>query len=299
MRPTLFAEDTEINGEECNRLVAGSPAVNPDIGGAGIDGPPSSSANESTPQPSSGARQGPPEPVTSFIRRTWAEGIPYNTAKLYADDDVPFLAKILDDPLEAKLWPSVVGTLGAIGSDRARYVLLNFLLRNPDGQLSSTEYLGKSNVPVALGWMVQRRKELSKEPDREALQTLIKMTDADWWIDTAKVNWTTPIHKSRQDLIASLVVKSMIGLALTGTDEARVRLMQVAKSAQGTPSAPSDFEAAVVLRNLGASTLESVAKVSPATEEAVRSGGGNAFVTEMLRENAEVGARGLESYYQK
>lgn len=304
MRPALYPDDSEINDDECNKLMAGSPAVNTDVGGAGIDGPPSSSANESAPQPSttprtSGGPQGSPEPVKSFIQGNWAEGVPYNRAKLYTDNDIPILKEILGDPEQAKSWSSAVATLGAIGSDEARSTLLDFLLRDPDGHLSASEYLGKSNVPVALGWIVQRHKEVSGAPDAQALETLIKMTDSTWWSETAKINWTTVIHGNRQDLISSLVIKSLIGLALSGTDEARVRLLQVGKSTQGNRSAPSDFESALAQKNLGSAILPHITIVTPATQEAVKSRGGNPFVTEMLRENADVKAKGLESYYAR
>lgn len=302
MRPMLFPEDKEINSEECAKIVAGSPAVNTGVAGAGIDGPPSTSADEGAAQPAtdsfgSSPPQATPEPVTSFVRGKWVEGVPFNRAKLYTDNDIPALSEILNNPQQATLWSTAVSTLGAIGSLRAKSILMEFLLRDPNGQLSASEYQGKSTVPVALGWIVQRSKELSHEPDRDALETLIRMTDGTWWTETAKINWTTTIFKNRQDLIASLVVKSFIGLALSGTEEARVRLLQVGKSAEGRPSAPSDFEAAIVTDHLGPSILPHVSNVSPTTDSAVKNNGGNGFVAEMLKENADVKARGLESYY--
>ena len=112
-----------------------------------------------------------PEPVQSFVRKGFFEGVPYNQARLYSDDDVPELQRLLQDPAAEDTWRNVVGTLGAIGTERAKDVLITYLFSDPDGQLSPAAYIAKSDVPVALGWLVH------KSDDREALELLINATD--------------------------------------------------------------------------------------------------------------------------
>ena len=133
---------------------------------------------------------------------------------------MPELQRLLQDPAAEDTWRNVVGTLGAIGTERAKDVLITYLFSDPDGQLSPAAYIAKSDVPVALGWLVH------KSDDREALELLINATDGDWWMAQG-IDWSTPIHRNREDLIASLVTKAIIGLTLSGTEEAEIRLAQL------------------------------------------------------------------------
>jgi hypothetical protein len=304
MRPTLYESDTEINGDECTHIQAGSPPVHPNIGAAGLDGPPTSSSNEETPQAAGsapGTTGGPPEPVSAFVQGGWVEGVPYNLAKLYTDEDVPALSSILGDQSKSSLWRNAVGTLGAIGTSRAKYALMVFLLRDPNAELSAAEYIGKSNVPVALGWLVERSLE-DKKVDLAAIDLLLKMTNANWWVETAKINWKTPIHASPDELITSLLVKASIGCALSKTEECKVRLVQLGKSVErNPPSPPSSRESAFVTKSLGTSAIQTIEKVSPSTRDAIKGGGGNSLIRSLLGERARVmqSQGGLEGYYTK
>ena len=203
-----------------------------------------------------------PEPVQSFVRKGFFEGVPYNQARLYSDDDVPELQRLLQDPAAEDTWRNVVGTLGAIGTERAKDVLITYLFSDPDGQLSPAAYIAKSDVPVALGWLVH------KSDDREALELLINATDGDWWMAQG-IDWSTPIHRNREDLIASLVTKAIIGLTLSGTEEAEIRLAQL--QGQLDPSARaavlSRGERAIMTERLGSDAVASVTSVSPATRK--------------------------------
>ena len=233
-----------------------------------------------------------PEPVQSFVRKGFFEGVPYNQARLYSDDDVPELQRLLQDPAAEDTWRNVVGTLGAIGTERAKDVLITYLFSDPDGQLSPAAYIAKSDVPVALGWLVH------ESDDREALELLINATDGDWWVAQG-IDWSTPIHRNREDLIASLVTKAIIGLTLSGTEEAEIRLAQL--QGQLDPSARaavlSRGERAIMTERLGSDAVASVTSVSPATREAVLQSGGDRFLEAQVQELRAVQAGGLERYY--
>jgi hypothetical protein len=326
MRPILYPDDTHINSDECKKVLAGSPAVNVQFSAAGMDGPPATSSNTTAtgntsvkpaaaaaPQPSAAtsaqpsaatstqpaaASSGAPEPVTAFIEKPWVEGVPYNAAKLYTDDDVSLLTGILQDNSRAILWKNAVATLGAIGTSRAKYALMAFLLKDPDGKLTDYEYKAKSDVPIALGWLVSKSLN-TKEVDMDAITTLLKMTHADWWMQVANVNWSTPIHKDRQSLVASLVTKSIIGCALSATDECKIRLKQLQKVVQGQPtSKPSSGETALIKNNLGNAAESAATVASPQTIESIQSRGGSDFIGGILKEQTKIQQKGgLDGYY--
>lgn len=296
MRPFLGASHVGVDRAECELLVAGSEAVHP-VGGmvaaraaaANALAVPVSATEASAMMQPSGAD---PEPVESFVRKGFFEGVPFNQARLYSDEDVPELERLLRDPSAEDVRRNVVGTLGAIGTARAREVLIAYLLAEPDAELSPAEYIAKSDVPVALGWLVHQ------SDDPRALELLINATNGDWWVEQG-IDWSTPIHRNRDDLIASLVTKAIIGLTLSGTEEAEIRLAQL--QGQLDPDVPaaalSRGERAMVTERLGADAVAPVMSVSPATREAVLQSGGERFLEAQAEELRAVRAGGLESYY--
>ncbi len=296
MQPFIGADHRGVDQGECTRLIAGSEVVQ--SGSTMLAARASAASDRAVPasaRESSGmilASAVGPEPVQSFVRKGFFEGVPYNQAKLYSDDDVPELQRLLQDPAAEDTWRNVVGTLGAIGTERAKDVLITYLFSDPDGQLSPAAYIAKSDVPVALGWLVH------KSDDREALELLINATDGDWWVAQG-IDWSTPIHRNREDLIASLVTKAIIGLTLSGTEEAEIRLAQL--QGQLDPSARaavlSRGERAIMTERLGSDAVASVTSVSPATREAVLQSGGDRFLEAQVQELRAVQAGGLERYY--
>ncbi|MDB5576192.1 MAG: hypothetical protein JWR80_1368 [Bradyrhizobium sp.] len=296
MAPVLGSSNTNVDATECNRLKAGSPAVHTDVEGSGIvDGPPSgASASESAVPP-----LGTPEPVVQFAKRIWVHGTPYELAKQYTDDDVTPLTDLLRDETQYNAWRHGVATLGAIGGERSKAVLLDFLLKEPDQKLTAEQYIAKSNVPVALGWLVRRSIEENKK-DQATLELLIKMTNGDWWTQTGKIAWITAIHKNRESLITSLVTKAVIGLSLTGAPEAEARLKQMLTQttlSAAVPTISADESAAVA--NMGTEAKSAVNTVSPMTKAAISRSGGDRFLTGQIGELQRVRENGLRAYYKR
>jgi hypothetical protein len=296
MQPFIGVDHRGVDQAECTRLIAGSDVVQSgstmlaahatDVSDRALP----ASARESSALIRASAAG--PEPVQSFVRKGFFEGVPYNQAKLYSDDDVPELQRLLQDPAAEDTWRNVVGTLGAIGTERAKAVLIAYLLADRDARLSPAAYIAKSDVPVALGWLVH------KSDDPEALELLIKATDGDWWVAQG-INWSTPIHRTRDDLVASLVTKAIIGLTLSGTEEAEIRLAQLQGQLDpgARAAALSRGERAAMTERLGSDAVASVTAVSPATREAVLQSGGDRFLEAQVQELRAVQAGGLERYY--
>jgi hypothetical protein len=295
MQPFIDADHRGVDQGECTRLIAGSEVVQSGStmlaarASASDRAVPASARASSGMMPASAAR---PEPVQFFVRKGFFEGVPYNQAKLYSDDDVPELERLLQDPAAEDTWRNVVGTLGAIGTERARDVLITYLFTDPKGRLSPAAYIAKSDVPVALGWLVH------KSDDREALELLINATNGNWWMAQG-IDWSTPIHRSREDLITSLVTKAIIGLTLSGTEEAEIRLVQLRGQLDpdARAAALSRGERAAMTERLGSDAVASVTSVSPATREAVLQSGGDRFLAAQVQELRAVQAGGLDRYY--
>lgn len=309
MRPAIRVDMREFNQVECDRILNASFIVHPvpsPPGGliaakapaagdgspaaataAPLEGPPTTAQT-----PAEGAASGPPEPVTEFVSKTYFEGVPFNQASRYTNEDVPKLAAVLDDSTKQEAWGNAVATLGAIGTEQAKRELLDYLLRDPNATLSAAEYLAKSNVPVALGWLVHQSR------DKEALELLIKATNGDWWTKEANINWSTPIFKDRESLIQSLVASAIVGLTLTGAEEARIRLEQLqAQLVPGAPAAALSEDEADSLSGLSPEARSSMTSVSPVTREAVTQNGGESFLKGQLQEFKTLTTQGLQGYY--
>jgi hypothetical protein len=103
MQPFIGADHRGVDQGECTRLIAGSEVVQSGSTmvaartSAGGDRAVPASARESSGMILASAAR--PEPVQSFVRKGFFEGVPYNQAKLYSDDDVPELQRLLRDPV--------------------------------------------------------------------------------------------------------------------------------------------------------------------------------------------------------
>ena len=282
MQPYVVAGNVNVNAVECSNIEAGT------VQGDGLPSPVllSPVVHAQTDQLT----------IQQFVERTWLEGVPFAVATKFTDNDVPYLEEVLKDRARTKLWGNAVAVLGAIGTIRAKYVLMNFLLSDPRAALTPVEYKAKASVPVALGWLIQRSNE-SGQVDRNALDTLLKMTHHKWWEKVAKIDWQTSIFSDQKALIGDLIVKAAIGLSLSGDEAATYRLLQLSKNTSTSPEIISKFkeDGSAVERSLGFSARQEAQQVSPETADAVRLHKG--FLAELLKEHQEVITKGLRSFY--
>ena len=286
MRPMLRADMIEVNDPECNLLLT-EMNLDPTLPMGFV------AENEIISVDTSATEDSTVEDLEAFVSAKYFEGVPYAQAVQFDEDAVPLLTEIIGDPERVELWANSVATLGAIASENAEEALLAFLLADPSADLTATEYLAKSNVPVALGWLAAR------DTDKSAVETLINATNADWWVNVAEIDWTTPIHEDREALVQSLVTKSIIGLTLSGTEEAAIRLRQIGGRIDDDAVEPllAPNESSVV-EALDAGTRGAIVFVSPATRDAVIQNGGVEFIEAQESERAVIQERGLLEYYR-
>ena len=284
MQPELSTTNVNVNSTECVQLIAGT------LPGSGAP-----ASGFLMPIADTGAK---PVPIEEFVQR-FSEGISFESASKYTDSDVPFLEALLRDRSRVGQWANAVWALGGIGTIRSKYVLMNFLLSDPDGTLSAKEYDAKSDVPGALAWIIARSQENSHEAERNTLDTLLQMTTDSWWRDVAKVNWKTPIYPNQKELIQSLIVEAVDAMRQCPLPACKSRLLQISKATSTAPEAEAaarEDTGDVVERSLGAAARSISQQVSPDTAAAVMAHKG--FLSEVLKQQTEVQERGLRSFYE-
>lgn len=297
MRPSIASNMREIDGAECGRLVSvfsldPLQALVAENRAPRVDAGPPVSVNDVGEADGTGTEDA--DSVEAFVNQVFIEGVPFAEAAQFGAEAVPELAAMLDNPAMSATWSNAAATLGAIGTPGAEADLMRFLMMDPTAELDIPQYLAKANVPINLGWLVHQGGS------RTALETLIKATNADWWLNETAIDWKTPIHADREALVKQLVNKSIIGLTLTGTEEARIRLDQLAGQLdEGAPQPILAPEEVSVLERLGPSAEEAIIAVSPDTRGAVRAIGGNEFLASQVDELRLIREQGLADYYSR
>lgn len=287
MHPSIALTHLDLNNTECSAIQHGSAAAAGTASPAIADGEP----EVHTAQADTSAV---PMPVEDFVEALWFEGTPYNLAAQYTIDDVPKLEAILGDESAAPSWPTAIATLGAIGGDRAREILTDVLLKHPSGPMSATEYATRSNVLVALGWLA------AKDGDPQATGLLIDATNYDFWASVIEDgNWISEVHADADELIESLIAKALIGLSLSGTEEATKRLQGLADVASGKiQSKPNLTESTAIRERIGPEGLDALLTIEEPTLDAIRENGGSDFLNEQIQALEQIKAGGLSAYYQ-
>lgn len=286
MRPSAVPDMREVNGLECQRqLTVNHLAPGPQAITIGDDvGPPLAQLlNADT------VNVGP-QAIEDFVRDVNIDGVSYLEASRFGAEHIPYLVTVLADETQKATWTNVVSALGAIGDERAVVALLDFLRSDPDATLDVVATMAKSDVLIALGWAA------AKDETGPALQTLLNGTDGDWWADTMGINWTTPIHASREDLIQSLVTRSIVGLTLSGSTAARIRLEQLGTQTRNPQENAAPFERGTI-EELAPGAITIFDRLSPSTQLTLQQNGGDAYISDQLTEFDRIDQIGLMEYY--
>lgn len=159
--------------------------------------------------------------VTDFVRQQYAEGVNYDAASQYDGSDVPALLEMLGNPEEEAAWTNIVGVLGIIGTDDAVNAMLQFAAAGGD-DMSVAAYRAKSSVMIALGYAANVGNDT-------ALQYLIEGLDPAAW-GSRDYGWASPIHATVEERDAQLSTMTVMGLALSGREEAGAALAALGDS---------------------------------------------------------------------
>lgn len=214
----------------------------------------------SGPNPDTEVSSEPPQEVKQFVSQTYIHGVPYEQASKYDSRQVPELLAMLGNPQEEANWPNVVVVLGIIGDPQTVEPLIAFAGKG-EGTLSHPQYIAKSSVLMALGYLINKSK------DQKAFAFLTESLNPNVW-QKRGLGWTSPYQAKMEERNLQLTKMAILGLALSGTPQAADAL----RSLQQNPPA----EIAEGDRN----QLKELA-------------------TEALREHAMIAEKGLINYYRE
>jgi hypothetical protein len=138
-------------------------------------------------------------------------------------DPVPILEQTLknrpDEP-NALWWKNVPFTLGMLATDNNRdrvYKALKAFIEDGKGKLSEDVYLSKSNAVLALGFVLQ------STASRDCLEYLEEGTRPETWTG---LKWSSPNHKTDQQLHVYLARRSFAALGVSGNEMAAVYIRE-------------------------------------------------------------------------
>ena len=161
--------------------------------------------------------------IRDFVRTTYIEGVPYDFANAYTPDVVPTLLAMLQDNNEEPYWGNIAVTLSVIGDERAVEPLLDFIEGDTEGEVTESMYRAKSSAIMALGYLV------NKNGDGRSLDYLVESVEPEAW-DQREIQWRAPFQADTEERNVDLSTVAILGLALSGRDEARLALLNTRSS---------------------------------------------------------------------
>ncbi|MCS6288213.1 MAG: matrixin family metalloprotease [Nitrospira sp.] len=249
MNPTISPTRTNLTTQECTNYKIAS------IHAAATDSPsPSYDLQQASDKRSRTVRE--------FVRQVFIHGVPYEEARKFGLEDVPTLFEMLNDEGEQEYWANIVVVLGIIGDEQTPDRLIQFIEGNGDEAISPAQYRAKTSAIVALGYLVNKAKSL------KALSYLQNKVNPQKWQEEKKVLWRSPFQASMTARDEQLSSMAILGLALSGSEEA-------SKTLEAMKQPASSDSAEKFQRQVGP------------------------LVQEAMRTNKLVRERGLSEYYRK
>ena len=209
MFPSIGADHNVVNGTESGRYLAGPLAI------TGAVMPMAAGCCQ-------GDTMQPPEDVREFVSQHWFEGVPYDAASQYTEEDAKRLLEwLVNDPEKhEEFLPEIVTTLCFIGSEVAVEPLIDFVESPRAGR---AVFNAKNAALIHLGDLI------NKSGNQAALDFLTRVATQ---MDTARALAEPQTHAEAAEAIggvvaptvealgAELAVSATFGLSLAGTPDA-------------------------------------------------------------------------------
>lgn len=196
-------------------------------------------------------------PVEDFVRALYIEGLPYNKAAQYESKEVDTLFQMLEDENEAIYWPNIIVTIQIIGDESDVNRVIDFIDKGEAGEFSQYQYDAKKAAIFGLGYMVNNLES------RTALEYLKKRLNPDSWNE---MEGLTERHSEIGERNQDLSQYALLGLALSGTNEAIEVLKEFDRSGKGSLEFRENMEG---------------------------------LIGEAIRESKEIRAVGMKDYYMR
>jgi len=208
MFPTIGADHNVVNGTESGRYLAGPLAITGNLMARACCG---------------GEAMQPPTDVREFVSQHWFEGVPYEVASQYTEDDAKRLVEWLVNEPEKheEFLPEIVTTLCFIGSEVAVNPLIDFVESPRTGRAffnaknAALIHLGnlinKSGSQAALDFLTRVATSMERASALAEPEASVAVAEA------AAAGVVAPTIES---LGAELAVSATFGLSLAGTPDA-------------------------------------------------------------------------------
>ncbi|MGJ9418377.1 hypothetical protein ACHAC9_11520 [Massilia sp. CMS3.1] len=220
MYPSVGADHNVVNSAESASFLAGPLAI---------------TAGEAMASSCSlGVAIQPTKDVREFVSQHWIQGIPYQAASQYTEEDAKRLLEWLVNEPEKheEFLPEIVTTLGFIGSEIAVKPLIDFV---HSARASRSVFNAKNAVLIHLGDLINKSGSQAAldfvtkvATDMETAKTLVVSRAAIAAAEAAVAGVDAP---GAEVLAAELAVSATFGLALTGKAEAEQTLASLANDA--------------------------------------------------------------------
>ncbi|MDN5199889.1 hypothetical protein QQ008_00910 [Fulvivirgaceae bacterium BMA10] len=162
--------------------------------------------------------------VEDFVKQIFIQGVPYDEANKYGEDDVPLLLKMLEDSTQIAYWSNIAVTLGIIGNEQAVDPLIDLIKSDSPDTLSNELYTAKTSAIMALGYLI------NKSGNQKSLDFLKGCLDPHAW-DESQPNWVGPFQASTEQRNYQLSTMAILGLTLSGHQDALDALHKLAEPA--------------------------------------------------------------------
>ncbi len=211
MYPSIGTDHNVVNAAESERFLNGPLAVTGAVMAASC---------------SLGVATQPPRDVREFVSQHWIQGVPYQAASQYTEEDARLLLEwLVSEPTQhEEFLPEIVTTLGFIGSELAVQPLIDFMRTMRTMRASRAVFNAKNAVLIHLGDLVNKSGNqaalafLTKVATDMATATSLAVPRAA--IAAAEAAVAGVVAPGVDALAAELAVSATFGLALAGLPEA-------------------------------------------------------------------------------
>jgi matrixin len=215
MYPFALMQNRELDQSESQTYATGTAGVQP-ITVATSDV--TNSEPESDPSPAL-------EPIEQVVRAVYPHGLPYTLLKQYPKASAGTLREMLHSAADKPYQGQIAGALCVIG-DTPDFPIVKSFIEESAKPGDDIAIGNKEAAMTALGYL------LAKTKSDEVLQFLRgSVTDQGW--QKRELTWLTPDDPASTRAIKSLKMAAIAALALSGTDEARTTLQQLADQKLG------------------------------------------------------------------
>lgn len=152
--------------------------------------------------------------IVTFVHQHYFEGIPYQKANSFGLEVIPYLTDLLNDPNQKEYWVNIIVTLGFIENSVALNSLIDFMTYF-QGNVDIYTFQALLSIPFAIGC-------IASNGDTKAFDFLVNKAQLS---SNEIYKWNYDNH----DIAQIMSQKAILGLAISGTEGAKVHLMNLKK----------------------------------------------------------------------